>query len=361
MGISLTGTQYVDFGDLSAIAEATELTIAVCVKLTASPSTSEAILGQWGSTAAAQAFLLYVIDTNEIGFVVHDATGGANWRSCKTTALNIANGSTYWIIARWKQSTNTITINVNGATPAQAAINTDAISAIENSANVVRVGYDPSTGVDALDGDYAEVAIWTRYLTNVEASMYGTVKPDDTSIGSGSRVTYFKATDTSTLTDEWGTATVTNHSGTDATHPTLLSPGDTRVSQGPVEVVLDEDTAQAARVSQGAVEVVMTDNANPARVTQLVAELLLPSVVSSRVTQMVAELLTLTVVESRHTQLVVELLNAQRNPTRLTQFVIEVLGKTSTYCGPPSLSPAALCGKPDVLAWLEWTVPMREN
>jgi hypothetical protein len=33
----------------------------------------------------------------------------------------------------------------------------------------------------------------------------------------------------------------------------------------------------------------------------------------------------------------------------------------SSYCGPPSVTSAPLCGKPDVLAWLEWTVPMREN
>jgi len=150
-----------------------------------------------------------------------------------------------------------------------------------------------------------------------------------------------------------------------------------RASQGPVETLLTETTV-TSRVSQGPVEVLMIDDANPmrvtqavaeilqaqtasARLTQLVVELLAPAVVASRVTQMVAELLTLTVIESRHTQLVVELLNAQANPTRLTQFVIEVLGKSSTYCGPPSLSPAALCGKPDVLAWLEWTVPMKEN
>ena len=133
-----------------------------------------------------------------------------------------------------------------------------------------------------------------------------------------------------------------------------------RVSQGAVETVLRETTINA-RVSQGAVEVVMTDDANPARVSQLVAELLIPSVVASRVSQLVAELLTLTVIESRTSQLVVELLNAGVTPLRMTQLVIELLGKTSTYCGPPSLSPAALCGKPDVLAWLEWTVPMKEN
>jgi hypothetical protein len=134
-----------------------------------------------------------------------------------------------------------------------------------------------------------------------------------------------------------------------------------RASQGPVEVALDEDTAQAARVSQGAVEVVMTDDANPARVTQLVAELLAPTVVVSRVTQLVAELLAITAIESRTTQLVAEILNVQVNPSRVSQVVVELLGKSSTYCGIPSLSPAVLCGKPDVLAWLEWTVPMKES
>jgi len=151
-----------------------------------------------------------------------------------------------------------------------------------------------------------------------------------------------------------------------------------RVSQGAAEVALDEDTAQAARVSQGAVEVAVLDPENPARITQavaelvqaqsaslrltqLVAELMAPSVVGSSVTQMVAELLTLTVIESRHTQTVAEIANAQIGDTRCTQFVIEMLAKVSSYCGTPALSPSPLCGKPDVLAWMEWTVPMREN
>ena len=125
---------------------------------------------------------------------------------------------------------------------------------------------------------------------------------------------------------------------------TFASSQPARVTQGAVEVALDEDTAQAARVSQGAVEVVMTDDANSARVSQLVAEVLSPVVAATRVTQIVAELLIPIVVAAR-----------------ITQIVVELIGKSSTYCGPPSLSPAALCGKPDVLAWLEWTVPMKES
>jgi hypothetical protein len=150
-----------------------------------------------------------------------------------------------------------------------------------------------------------------------------------------------------------------------------------RVTVAPVEAAVVEAAGQA-RATVAPVEVLMTDDANPARVTQavaellqkqtastrltqLVAELLSPTVVQTRVTQLVAELLTLTVIETRHTQLVAEILNAQTTPLRLTQMVVEMLAKTSTYCGEPSFTPAALCGKPDVLAWLEWTVPMKEN
>jgi hypothetical protein len=151
-----------------------------------------------------------------------------------------------------------------------------------------------------------------------------------------------------------------------------------RVSQGVVETAIASDATTAANVSQGVVEVVMEDPDNPARITQavaeilqaqtaqvrltqLVTELLAATVVESRVTQLVAELLTLTVIESRTTQAVVEILNAKAAPALVTQLVIEMLAKTSTYVGPPAISTAGLCGKPDVLAWLEWTVPMRET
>lgn len=150
-----------------------------------------------------------------------------------------------------------------------------------------------------------------------------------------------------------------------------------RVSQGPVETLLTETTV-TGRVSQGPVEVLMTDDANPQRVSQIVAEalqaqtasvrvsqvvteLIYPSVVETRVSQIVAELLVPVVIESRVSQLIAELTDAGQRDLRVSQVVVELLGKSSTYCGPPSLSPAALCGKPDVLAWLEWTVPMREN
>jgi hypothetical protein len=150
-----------------------------------------------------------------------------------------------------------------------------------------------------------------------------------------------------------------------------------RISQGPVETLLAETTI-TGRISQGPVEVLMTDDANPARVSQVVAEalqtqtssvrvsqavleLVNPSIVQTRVSQIVAELLYPTVIESRVSQAVAEILNTQLSPIRVSQVVIEMLAKVSTYCGEPSLSPATLCGKPDVLAWLEWTVPLREN
>ena len=134
----------------------------------------------------------------------------------------------------------------------------------------------------------------------------------------------------------------------------------TRVTQGPVETLLTETTV-AGRVSQSPVEVLILSPGDPLSMTQLVVERLNPAVYASKVSQVVAELMRMTVVETRTTQIVAEILNAQSTPTRVSQLVIEMLSKTSTYCGSPSLSPAALCGKPDVLAWLEWTVPMKGN
>ena len=150
-----------------------------------------------------------------------------------------------------------------------------------------------------------------------------------------------------------------------------------RVSQGAVESLIAE-AAGPARVSQGAVEALLIDDANPMRVTQEVAEIanaadgttrltqmaveyVSPSVVASRITHAVVELLYPTIIESRVSHEIAELVDAKPGATRMTQFVIEMLGKTTTYCGDPSLSPSTLCGKPDVLAWMEWTVPMREN
>jgi len=158
----------------------------------------------------------------------------------------------------------------------------------------------------------------------------------------------------------------------------LNSTTETRVTQGAVEVALDEDTAQAARISQGAVEVVMTSTGDAQRVTQVVAETVQAQGTTVRTSQVVSEVLLALpeftrlsqllvevampgIVESRVSQIIGELLDAGQRSVRVSQLVVELLGKTSTYCGPPSLSPAALCGKPDVLAWLEWTVPMKEN
>lgn len=134
-----------------------------------------------------------------------------------------------------------------------------------------------------------------------------------------------------------------------------------RLTQGAVEVAVDEDTAQAAWVSQGAVEVTIESTGDELRVSQVMAELAWPTIIHTRVSQIVAEVLCPNVIELRLTQIVAELLDAGVHPIRVSQVVVELLGKQSTYCSEPSLSPAVLCGKSDVLAWLEWTVPMREK
>jgi hypothetical protein len=182
------------------------------------------------------------------------------------------------------------------------------------------------------------------------------------------------STDLAPLEDGWGTDHRTwVEFSANLTWATPIA----RATQATVETLREEPTASAAvtqayadvvilspgdpqRITQAVAEIAQAQTAS-LRVTQLVAELVTPTVTESRVTQIVAELLAITVIESRVTQALAEVANAGIGETRVSQFVIEMLGRTTTYCGPPSISPAPLCGKPDVLAWMEWTVPMREN
>lgn len=174
---------------------------------------------------------------------------------------------------------------------------------------------------------------------------------------------------------------------------TFSNAGDARVTQGPVEVAADTQaparitqgllepvTGVTAdnRVTQGYIEVVAVQDDIVQRVSQVLAEytdenasaterlsqafveLLTPTVVESRMSQTLIELLTPTVIESRWSQALAEHALAGTFTTRVSQTIVEVLGKKSAYCGEPSISPAPLCGKSDVLAWLEWTVPVKE-
>jgi hypothetical protein len=201
--------------------------------------------------------------------------------------------------------------------------------------------------------------------------------------------TFDDATDPQTTVtfDEFGTyllrLTVSDaespaNTGYDEVEITLEEGVPARVTQAPVETLLAEATVRA-RVTQAPVEVLILSPGDPQRLTQVLVEtidadqtsttrlsqafveVLTPTVVASRLTQALVELLTPTVVETRWTQTLAEIGLQGAFETRGSQTIVELLGKSSTYCGPPALSPAALCGKPDVLAWLEWTVPMREN
>jgi hypothetical protein len=168
-----------------------------------------------------------------------------------------------------------------------------------------------------------------------------------------------------------------------------------RVSQGPTEVAIDEDTSPAARVSQGSIDVAIDEDTSPAvratqvpidvaiistndaqRVTQLGAEYvnvndaelrtthlgieyIAPAVVASRLTQLGIEYVMPNTVESRLSQLGMELTDAGTRALNVTQFGIEILGRSASYCGDPNVNFTTLCGKTDVVTWLDWTVTGR--
>ena len=136
---------------------------------------------------------------------------------------------------------------------------------------------------------------------------------------------------------------------------------DSRISQAVAEVAIT--SASDARVSQAAVELLFIHDPNGTRVSQVVTEAAVAQSDGSglRLSQIVVEVIRPGVIPARISQVVVEVANAPLRPVRMSQHVVEVLAVVPSYCGEPSLSPAALCGKPDVLAWLEWSVPMKEN
>lgn len=135
-----------------------------------------------------------------------------------------------------------------------------------------------------------------------------------------------------------------------------------RVSQGAVEVAV-ADTPSDASVSQAAVEVLFIHDPNATRLSQAVAEAALTRTAGSglRLSQVIIEVIRPGVIPARVSQMVVEVANAPMRPVRVSQHLVEVLAVMPTYCGAPTLSPAVLCGKPDVLAWLEWSVTMKET
>jgi len=148
---------------------------------------------------------------------------------------------------------------------------------------------------------------------------------------------------TGTSAPQGNTVTVSRVSHAAVEAPYLPTSTDARVTQGAVETVY-LPTDVGTRVSQLTTDVLFTRDDGATRLSQLVVEALLPVTVPARMSQIVAELT-----------------DGGNRALWMSQEVIELLGRFPSYCGDPSLGATSLCGKPHVVAWMEWTVERRES
>ena len=177
MAVNLTAssTDRVDYGDISAIAGLTAISIALTVKFSAAPSSGPRFFHQWGAADADQAFLMQVLDTNELGFIIRGAAGLDERFGMKTTGLNMTDGSLNRVVATWTAGTpNVIAIWVNGASEALTSfVGVVDQTSIEDSVETVKIGHNTNTSVDPAPGDYSEFAIWGRVVPDWFAKAYG--------------------------------------------------------------------------------------------------------------------------------------------------------------------------------------------
>ena len=220
MAINLLGS-----GDarLESSLDDTDGSTSLSVAFTVVPSAITGNLrfcGRWGPLTTDQGFLVASIDTNELFFGVHKSGGGFVARSHKTTGLNLANGTTYRVVCRWRASDQAMEIWVNGNQETTSQVDGGS-PASQDSAVSFYVGREQSTPVDGEDGDYSEVALWTEYVPDWFCIAYGKgYSPEFYKTANG--LHYWPLPNTSHLTDRWGVTNMTNTAGTSSSHAAVI-------------------------------------------------------------------------------------------------------------------------------------------
>jgi hypothetical protein len=223
MAITLAGSgnDRVDFGDIAAIAGATAITVAVTLKPSAiNAATNNRVIHQWASSTFG-AFLIQVVDTDEIGFTVRN---GSLLYGPKTTALNLTAGNTYRIVARigGLGGTKTQSIWVNGSAATTTAWFSGSPASIQNSTSSVQVGHETAETADGVDGDYSEAAIWLESVPDWVAEAYG--QGYTALVYQKNQILYAPLENTSRINDIVGGLTGTLTGGATADHPRIIYP-----------------------------------------------------------------------------------------------------------------------------------------
>lgn len=247
----------VDFGDIADLAGLVTMSIALTFKPTAATSTAKRVFGQWGNAAPKISWLIYINDTDELEFLTTNGAGAFYGK--KTSTLNLASGTQYKIV---------ITHDANGAGTTHIYVNGTDYSltndgtgntATANATSTVAAGFESDSSSQGATADYSEIAIWDRVLALEESVGYQEGYSPEFFRWRG--LHYWPLIDTSSLTDQWGSANGTNTSGTNATHPTIISPGAAVLADLAQFGLKVDATAGAIRVTHAYVEYLASDPA----------------------------------------------------------------------------------------------------
>lgn len=201
------------WGDIAALGGISAITVAITIKF--GDVGGGLIFHQWGT--GGDAFMFSMASADELAFRIENSgTYGK-----QTTALNMAAGSTYRIVAKLNPASNVGAFWVNGANEAIAELFGSANVTVRDSSKAIEVGQSVGVG-NSINGELSEAAIWTSYVPDwaCEAISKG-YSPD---VYLPTRVFYAPLTNVSHLGDKHGLAGTNHNSTTDAAHPSMLYP-----------------------------------------------------------------------------------------------------------------------------------------
>ena len=221
MAVTLVGSgnDRIDFGDMSAIAGLTGMSIAITIK--PSTVTAERIVTQWGGSGSEQAFLAQCENSSgTVGFVVR---GGAAVHNGRKTGNVLSNGATSRLLWSW-DTPGDHNIFHNGTDESLSTfIADDNVTSLTDSPNAVQVGHETDETADGIDGDYSEFAIWDHKVPDWVGLAYSSGGFSPLFYPEG-LILYSRLTNTSDTDDIIGGLAGALTGGANAAHPSMIYP-----------------------------------------------------------------------------------------------------------------------------------------
>lgn len=208
-----------------------KITIAFTLK-PSSVGAGERLCGNWSNTASERQILIANNNTNEVGFLVEDAS--INRYGRQTDSLNMTAGTTYRMVMKWRGSSDggpTMKIFANGVDLAISEwIGSVSFAAFRDGSGDTKIGR-LNDGSDCIDGDYSEFAMWEEYLD--DAACIAISNGFSPSFYRAGGMFYVDCLRDNSI-DRWKAATVTETGVAVATHPSVIYPARAQVGLGTV-------------------------------------------------------------------------------------------------------------------------------